>query len=492
MPSKSIPVAPASNTYWGLFSTAPCVLAVVLFVITRFFIYQVLQPRASDVADPYFQYAARAVDLHETPYTADFEVEYPPLAWWAIVGVRLLDDRRISNPQNTAETVPVFLRYSHVFRFLMFACDLGSFLLLARIVSRRRAMLTGWALLLYTISTALLGHLLYDRLDAGLLLLLMGWAYCYTRSLGRSGRRIGWGVAAFFLIGVSISFKLIPVIGVPFLVLAEVCAFPRWPRLAATSLALALGVGVPFGVQCAFSGPGVFSPFTYHAERGIQIESLYSTLMMIASGLGYSIHVSHTHGAFQLSGDLEPAMKWLSSLLLLGFLAGVGAWGVWQRSRYRKQDAYRLVCYVIPAAVILSNVFSPQYLIWALPLIILLGVEVSTERSMVPWILFLLLIVVAASSTWIFPYHYYQDRTGPNSLFSRDPAKIDSFSPVACTVLGLRNITYVGIVVWLGIPVLTRRVWGRHPKIPPRDGAFAAARDADGQPNIAGDAPGVV
>ena len=107
-------------------------LAVVLFAATRLYLFFGLQPQFSDVQTKYFDYAARVVDLHQIPYQANVEIEYPPLAWWAMYLPRILDPRRITNPRDAGQVVPIYEAYRAVFRGEMFACDLISFALTNR------------------------------------------------------------------------------------------------------------------------------------------------------------------------------------------------------------------------------------------------------------------------------------------------------------------------------------------------------------------------
>ncbi len=453
MSVKSTSVEPGGSEKISLILTW---IAIALFVLTRYYILVVMrfgsehQPQISDMI-LYFEYAVRANDFHQTAYQPGFEVEYPPLAWWTINAPRLLDDRQITNPRDPRQVTPIFLEYTRAFRGLMFLCDLTSFVLLILIAQKRRPRLAGWAALIYTISTAILAHLLYDRLDVGLLVLLMLGAYTWTRSLQESGWTITWTAAAYALVGLSISYKVIPIICVPFLLLSEFYAPRRQARLTAALLALLAGIGLPFLIQYAASGPGVFALFMHHAEREIQLESLYSTLMMIAAVFGEPVFVSHSHGAFNLAGNLSHAMKILSSILLFGFLAGLGLWAVLRWSRYTRQHAYLLSCYVISSAVILSNVLSPQYFIWAFPLLLLLGIEVFPSGQIMPWILGALLVGLALMTTWIFPYNYFCSELNPHGLIPISRTDSLASSPIGYVILGLRNLTYLGMVLWLGV-----------------------------------------
>jgi hypothetical protein len=437
---------------------ATIVVALVLFVVTRGYILFLLEPLVTDVPNSYFEHAAYAADLHAVPYR-DYSVEYPPLAWWLTYLPRLLDDRRINNPQDPAQVEPIRKTYHRTYRQLMFVCDLACFPLLLLIAWKRRRRLAGWTVLIYTISTACLSHLLYDRLDVALLLLLLLWAYCWLRSLDESGDTLAWTAAAYTMLGLSISFKLIPVVACPFLLLSELHVSQRMIRLATAMVCIGATLVLPFVIQYTISGPGVFAVFGHHAERGIQIESIYASAILVGSIFGYPISIGNTHGAFELFWSWSPEMKTLSTLLLLAFLGGMGLWALWQWSRYRRQDAYCTGCYVIAAVVILSNVFSPQYLIWAIPMMLLFALERLPRRPAAAWILFGLLMALILTTTWLFPYNYFRHApTAAGSPLGLVPMGNEYSSPsaVACVVLALRNALYLGIIAWLGV-LLVRR-----------------------------------
>ncbi len=71
---------------------------------------------------------------------------------------------------------------------------------------------------------------------------------------------------------------------------------------------------------------------------------------------------------------------------------------------------------MIPGSVILSNVLSPQYFIWAFPLVLLLAIEIFPEGRVRPLVLAGLLIAVAVMTTWIFPYNFISQESNPNPL----------------------------------------------------------------------------
>ncbi len=223
-------------------------VAIGLYVLTRFYLLFYARPLVSDVG-MYRNYAIKAVDLKQTPYTEEFVVPYPPLAFWTACAPRYLDDRRITNPQDAQQVIPIIFDYDRGFRGLMFMCDLASFVMFLLILRKRRAEMAGWAAMLYVITTTILGNLLFDRLDVALLMFMMLGAYCWTRTSEQSRRSIAWAMLSYAIIGLGISFKIIPVLCVPFFLLADYHAPRRFIRLGLALAVLAATISAVFNTM---------------------------------------------------------------------------------------------------------------------------------------------------------------------------------------------------------------------------------------------------
>jgi hypothetical protein len=446
----------ASGTTWNASKTLLAV-AIGLFVLTRFYLLFCIRPQVSDML-MYYEYAIKGVDFHDTPYTEEFVVPYPPLAFWTTLAPRYVDDRRLTSNRDP-QIGAVFFGYDRAFRGMMFMCDLASFALLLLIVRKRRPQLAPWAALLYVITTTILGHVLYDRLDVALLLFMIAGLYCWTRSCDDSPWAIPWDILCYAVMGLGISFKIIPILCVPFFLLADFYAPRQILRLTCALAALATTISVPFLIQWSATGPSVFGIFKFHAEREVHLESLYSSLMSIAAAVGSRIYISQSHGAFNLSGDLAGTMKIVSSILLLGFLFAMGLWAVLRFSRLTRQDAYRMACYAVVGSVILSIVLSPQYFVWAIPLVLLLAVEILPPGIARPLVLASLLILVAATTTWVFPCNFFssQQNQNPNALIPYNALNVQvPPNSTGASVLALRNFAYLGVAIWLGVMLYKR------------------------------------
>ena len=111
--------------------------------------------------------------------------------------------------------------YRDLFASEMFVCDLVAFALFLAVICRRRPELAGWLAAIYLAFTSIMCELLYGWLDVGLLMLLMAWAWCWTRSLSNEHGSRRWAAAAFFVLGLSISYKVVPIIMTPYLLLGD-------------------------------------------------------------------------------------------------------------------------------------------------------------------------------------------------------------------------------------------------------------------------------
>ncbi len=427
-------------------------LAVLLFLGSRaYFLFGIDQALGSDMYGVYFKHAATVKDGHRAAYKEE-KIEYPPLGWWLIYLAHTWDDRPITNQ---LELEQVYKSYNHAFRMQMSVFDFASFIVLFIFTWTVRRRFTGWALLTYTVTTGLMFNLLFDRLDIGMLFLLLTWALCWTRSLKEEGHPLLWSSASYFLLGLSISYKLIPVICVPFLLLSEWHVPRRWERIGIGLGCLVVAAGLPFAIQYAASGPDVFDLFKHHAERGIQLESIYSTIMMIGSLFGPWINPISTHGAYDLDGAWAVAMKYIASGTLLLFLAAMGLWALLRWSRYSRKEAFSTACFVMFGSVILSNVLSAQYFMWALTVGALLAIELFPNRLADRWILLVLFVIIAGLTTWIFPYNYFRSNVIPGyshyGIVPANPAEGLGPSPVGCSILAARNILYLACVAWMGI-----------------------------------------
>lgn len=285
-------------------------------------------PEGGDL-DVFYGYATKIVHA-AVPYR-DFGLEYPPGALAAIVP--------------PAFGSPAEHTYAARFAWVMLALLVVAILVLAR---RPRAAY------LVALAPLVLGPVVVKRFDVlPMLLTLVALELALRRRYAWSGAALGLGTAV----------KLYPVLLLPVLVIAA------GRRALAGFLVACAAVFVPFLV---IAPHGVISSIHDQVGRHLQIETPLASLALLAHSFGLvSVGVvseAHTYGLGGVSGFA------LAALTTVLFLLGLAV--VWRRAPQlvRTNDGLVLAwTATLCVAVVFGRVLSPQYLIWLLPFVPLVG-----------------------------------------------------------------------------------------------------------------------
>lgn len=205
--------------------------------------------------------------------------------------------------------------------------------------------------------------------------------------------------------------------------------------------ALAGLAGTLIVVNLAFFGifgKGYLESYTYHMDRGINLESVYSGILLLAGMAGHPVRLDKSFGSHNIVSPVSETLAGLAPFIFLG-LAALIAWRVWkcgpisgapQNPGASLAGELLIVTLAFLLAFILANkVFSPQYLLWAGPLFASwLGIRRDILK---PGYVFLLAAILTQAT---FPrlYGYLTD-----------------FNPVMVMVLNARNFLMAGIFIWL-------------------------------------------
>jgi uncharacterized membrane protein len=323
-------------------------VAVAAFVLECLFIKGGLlsHERFGDVG-LYATDAQRMLD-GQVPYR-DFFFEYPPGALAVFIVPALVS----------------IAHYATLFKILMVVlgaatlCIASGIAALSGLDSRRSALALGWI----AISPLLVGPLLLDEYDV--------WPTFLTclalLGLLRGRDRIGAG-----LLGLGAATKVFPAAILPAML---VWVFRRSGRRdALRCLAVAVAVAAATYVVFAVLGPGgVWASLDVHLRRGLQKESLGSAMLYVLDQLGlYKAHIVEGNSNWtELTGTAGNTLATIGSLCQIAACVAVAAVAL-----RRRADA-RTLLYAAAAAVAgfvaFGKVFSPQYLIWLVPLVALAG-----------------------------------------------------------------------------------------------------------------------
>jgi hypothetical protein len=240
------------------------------------------------------------------------------------------------------------------------------------------------------VAPLLLGSVVLSRFDL--------WPAALTAvALGllATGRfRLGTGT-----LGLATAAKLYPAVIVP-IALAHVWR-ARGRREALFCLAAFLAVVAAIVVPFAVIAPGgVWDAFWRQAGRPLQIESLGAGLLLAGHHVfGLELTMESSHGSQNLAGAGTTSLAVVATVVQA--LALVALW-VWHaRGPASRERLLAAAAAAVCAFVAFGKVLSPQFLIWLIPLIPLVGGRRGLAGSA------LLAAALVLTQLW-FPYRYWE------------------------------------------------------------------------------------
>jgi hypothetical protein len=232
----------------------------------------------------------------------------------------------------------------------------------------------------------LLGPVAYLRLD---LVPAVATIWALERASARArltaGAWMGFGVLA----------KLYPALLLPVMGLRS-----RAPgRLVAGAALVTLAGLAPFIGSLDDLSESVLG---YHSERGIQVESSWGLMLLVASRAGYPISVAYEFGAFHVSARIAPLLEWASVALSAAVLGAVVWWSMRGTASTGGTSAALGLFGTLALVLCTSPVLSPQFLLW---IIALAAVAACGGRQRMGWAL-LALTAAAALTQLVYPFAY--------------------------------------------------------------------------------------
>jgi uncharacterized membrane protein len=160
---------------------------------------------------------------------------------------------------------------------------------------------------------------------------------------------------------------------------------------------IAAAVVAPFAV---YAPHGVFESFRSQAERGLQVESLGASILLLLDRLGlYDAQVVRTTGVAgrNLVGSAADAVAVAS--LALEALAVAAVWALYARVRDARAGLPLAFAAAVAGFIAFTKVFSPQYLVWLVPLVVLVGGAAGIAA------ISLAAAALVLGQVWFFHYH---------------------------------------------------------------------------------------
>jgi uncharacterized membrane protein len=234
----------------------------------------------------------------------------------------------------------------------------------------------------------------------------------------------------FAALGLAVTAKVYPIVLVP--IALVYVGRRRGAREALAGLgvfALVLAVVlVPFAI---LAPDGLAHALERQTGRPLQIESLGSAILLAVHQVGsYEPTVVSSFGSQNLTGGLADALA--TFLTILQVLAVVGVWLLFASRRGWREELLAAWAAAVGVLVAFGKVLSPQFLIWLIPLVPLVG----GRRGLAASGLFLAVLVL--TQLW-FPSRYWHlvaFEAGPTWLLVARNAVLVVLAAVLASAIG--------------------------------------------------------
>jgi hypothetical protein len=363
----------------GRAAVAVTAAALALWFVSWVLLHQGFWHAHQLVDTPIYEQYADAMWSGRVPYR-DFAVEYPPAALPVFLAPRL------------SAAAGDFGAYNRAYE--NWAAGIGAAMLLGAAAAlaalRPRLWAAAAALGLIAVSPLLLGNVVLTRFDFWPAALAVGALAALL-----------WGrdLLGALLFALAVAAKLWPAVLVPLAVVwiwrrRGARAAARW---SVVTVAATAAIFLPFAI---LSPGGLAHSFSTQLSRPLQVESLGSAILIAAHHVaGLDVAINSAHGSQNLVANGTTWAAAVSTGLQLALLGTV--WAAFARGPATPERLVAAAAAAVAVFVGFGKVFSPQYLVWLVPLVPL----VRGRRGAVASVLLAAALVL--TQLW-FPDRYWQ------------------------------------------------------------------------------------
>lgn len=242
---------------------------------------------------------------------------------------------------------------------------------------------------------------------------------------------------AFALLALATLFKFYPLVLIfPFLLAQQMTSGTKWyawQRWRPLAMFVSVCTLVMVASLC-LSVEGTLAPLSYFDFRPIQVESFSASLIWLSSYFGhFPLGYDFTFGSLNMFSPLSSKISLLSTVFL-----GVGLLYTYWLQWRAKIDLAVACLLTLLIVMITGKVFSPQYLIWVIPLIAYIGE--SDPWWLVSW------VMIGLLTTWVYPY-----------IYDMGPLTQVPYLTLFFPVTTVRNLLLLGFVLSLLLSVSRKR-----------------------------------
>lgn len=210
--------------------------------------------------------------------------------------------------------------------------------------------------------------------------------------------------------------------GVASFILAYATVSKLWPGVLAAALVGKATLRSTWVRLCAFFAslfalaavtvlvwePGrLVSPISYQDVRGLQIESVFATPLMVARLFdAHKWHVDYASSkSFEIFGPGVETATLVANILLLGLLIFALGFALWRflHGGWTQQSAVLFALLLVCLLIVSNKVFSPQYIAWVAPLVALASIMARFQTMrLLRWSV----VIAAGLTTLVYPVAY--------------------------------------------------------------------------------------
>jgi hypothetical protein len=280
----------------------------------------------------------------------------------------------------------------------------------------------------------LIGSVILSRYDLWPTLLTIAALAALYYDMPRTG---------FAFLALGTAAKAYPMFLVPLALVFVWRALGR--RAALESLGIFLGLLVLTCLPFAILAPhGFWDSINSQTGRPLQIESLGATIWLFAHQvLGTHLHIYFTHGSDNLDG--HASLQFGTVMSVLQIVAIVGIYAVYGLGQATRERLLMTSAAVVCAFIVFDRVLSPQYLLWLVPMVMLVVNQRRGLRAVG-----LLAASMALTQIW-FPHHF---------VALKHFQAIESWGVIARDLVLLAlfgTLAWPDVPVWSSVKSLVRR-----------------------------------
>jgi hypothetical protein len=359
---------------------------------------------------PTYERYGDAIVAGSLPYR-DFALEYPPGALLPFLAPELTATRGDTRA------------YDHAFERWMAGAGVLLTLFAAAALAALRAppLRAALALALVAASPLLLGTVVLSRFDL--------WVAALTVA-ALAALLAGFAELGAVVLGLAIATKLYPAVLVPLGVAWVWRRHGRERALAWTAVVVAIcaAIFLPFA---AVAPGGVGHSLSVQLDRPLQIESLGSAILI---ALHHHGAVHNDHGSQNIEG--AAAHTTAIATTTLGVIALCVIWLAFARGPAERERLVAAFAASVATFMALGKVFSPQFMIWLIPLVPLVRSRLAP---------LLLASALVLTQLW-FPAHYWP---------------LTTFEPREAWLVLARDLVVLALALVLAWPLLEHEVLGK-------------------------------